>query len=519
MRKSAFVRLFAVFLAVFLIWSGQAVAAASDTTSDAAKKIQLVETEGTVTITDSSNNTVALNGSGETRLYSGYHVATGKDSVAWFSLDESKAVKLDASSEVEIRSHGRKLELLLNSGALYCNVSEPVKANETFQIRTSTTITGIRGTIVGVDIGRTREGKDTVTVFRGTVEVRLADPASVNLPTIWISEGQSFSHSSDASEQEREAPAPLSEITEFFAASLEEDGLNAPWPVKVPKEAETEEPSAQVGKVSNLFVDGGGWSEDGDPFIDSGDPEPGQNAGSGEDPEPGEDTGSGQDPEPDQGSNYTVLWLNEDGTVLEKDENVASGSDPSYGGEAPVKTATAQYTYTFSGWDKELAKVTEDVTYKAVYTETVNSYTVTFVNDDGTELQSSQVAYGETPRYSGETPVKTATAQYTYTFSGWDKELAKVTEAVTYKAVYTETVNSYTVTFQNDDGTELQSSQVAYDEMPSYTGETPVKTATAKYTYTFSDWDKELAKVTEAVTYTAVYTETVNKYTVTFESE
>ena len=45
-------------------------------------------------------------------------------------------------------------------------------------------------------------------------------------------------------------------------------------------------------------------------------------------------------------------------------------------------------------------------------------YTVRFVNDDGTELQSDKLPRGETPTYTGETPTKAETARCTYEFAG-----------------------------------------------------------------------------------------------------
>ena len=215
---------------------------------------------------------------------------------------------------------------------------------------------------------------------------------------------------------------------------------------------------------------------------------------------------------------YTVKFLNEDGTELQSDK-LAYGEMPSYAGETPTKAATAQYTYTFAGWTPEIVSVTCDAAYTATYDSTVNEYTVSFLDEDGTELQSSKVPYGETPAYDGETPAKEATAQYTYTFSGWTPEIVKVTSDAAYTATYDSTVNEYTVSFLDEDGTELQNSKVPYGETPAYNGETPAKEATAQYTYTFSCWTPEIAKVTGDAAYTATYDSAVRKYTVRFLDE
>jgi len=83
-----------------------------------------------------------------------------------------------------------------------------------------------------------------------------------------------------------------------------------------------------------------------------------------------------------------------------------------------------------------VASVTGNATYTAAYDSSVNEYTVTFVNEDGTELQSGKVAYGETPKYAGETPAKASTAQYSYSFTGWTPEVAAVTGNTTYTATF-----------------------------------------------------------------------------------
>ena len=217
---------------------------------------------------------------------------------------------------------------------------------------------------------------------------------------------------------------------------------------------------------------------------------------------------------------YTVTWVNYDGTVLETDENVAYGTTPEYNGATPAKLGTAQYNYFFTTWDPAVGPVEGNVTYKAQFRESLTRHTVRFLNYDGTVLQTSTLGYGSTPEYNGATPTKPADAQYTYTFAGWDKEIKDVTVSVDYKATFSTTVNEYTVTWVDGDGKTLKTEQVAYGATPAYTGNTPIKTATKQYTYTFNDtWTPEIATVTGNATYTAQFNSTVNKYTVTWEND
>ena len=244
---------------------------------------------------------------------------------------------------------------------------------------------------------------------------------------------------------------------------------------------------------------------------------------------------------------YLITFKDWDGTTLQSGL-VAKGKAPSYTGEAPVRDEDTQYTYSFKGWKDEdgteyaanaaLPNASKDVIYTAVYTQTSKAYSVTFKNGDEV-LQSSLVAVGQSPSYTGETPAKDSTAQYDYTFKGWkdedgkeygkDETLPAVKGEVTYTAVYTETLRQYTVTFLDEGGAVLLSGLVDYGQAPSYTGETPAKDSTAQYDYTFKGWkdedgkeygkDESLPAVKGEVTYTAVYTETLRQYTVTFLDE
>ena len=193
---------------------------------------------------------------------------------------------------------------------------------------------------------------------------------------------------------------------------------------------------------------------------------------------------------------------------------------PAYNGAAPTKASTAQYDYTFSGWSPAVVAVTGNADYVAQYNGVVRSYTVRFVNEDGTELQSDTLAYGEMPEYTGTQPEKAEDAQYTYSFNGWDHEIAAVTGEATYTATYSNTIKQYTIRFLDEDGTSvLESKQVNYGEMPAYTGAEPTKAATAQYEYSFSGWSPALVAVTGDADYVATYSSTLQYYAVHFEDE
>ena len=223
---------------------------------------------------------------------------------------------------------------------------------------------------------------------------------------------------------------------------------------------------------------------------------------------------------------YTITWKNWDNSILDTD-SVEYGEVPQYTGETPIKEADAENTYAFVCWEPEIVAVTEDATYTAVFESTTNKYAVTFYNEDGSQvLGTSLVNYGETAIYPNSTPTKESTAEYTYTFSKWvtapngtiEDDLTNVVANRNVYASFTATKNKYTIKFVNWDNTELQNSEVEYGETPVYAGTTPTKESTAEYTYTFIGWNPKVTEVTGEATYTAVFTETKNKYTITWKN-
>jgi hypothetical protein len=100
-----------------------------------------------------------------------------------------------------------------------------------------------------------------------------------------------------------------------------------------------------------------------------------------------------------------------------------------------------------------------DITLTAFFE--LDQFTVRFLMDDGTPLSEQLLTYGQMPEIIAD-PVKEATAQYTYTFKGWDKEVVPATENVDYTAVFDATVNKYMVYCIDWNGELLSEQEVKY---------------------------------------------------------
>ena len=67
---------------------------------------------------------------------------------------------------------------------------------------------------------------------------------------------------------------------------------------------------------------------------------------------------------------YTITWADDDGTIIEVDEDVAYGTVPSFNSPTPTKEDTRGVSYTFKGWDSPVEFVQCDKTYTATYDKT-----------------------------------------------------------------------------------------------------------------------------------------------------
>ena len=205
---------------------------------------------------------------------------------------------------------------------------------------------------------------------------------------------------------------------------------------------------------------------------------------------------------------YTITWVDENEEPLETSQ-VAYGTVPEYPGEYdPSKASTEDYNYYFAGWDPVPVAVTGEATYTATYAAK-RKYTITWNDDEGHLLETSKAEEGTIPTYPGaQDPSKEPTAQYTYTFTGWDPVPVAVTGEATYAATFSSEVNKYTIRWVDDEGAELEVDEnVEYGTTPSFDGSTD-KPDSELYHYTFTGWDPAVEDVTGNQTYTATYDKT-----------
>ena len=114
-----------------------------------------------------------------------------------------------------------------------------------------------------------------------------------------------------------------------------------------------------------------------------------------------------------------------------------------------------------------------DVTF--TYETIASEYAVTFMDDDGNALNTQIVEAGQgalEPVSNGlcSTPTKDSTVEYTYTFSGWDKDFSYIINNTTVIATFTQQDRYYTVNYNDVEGQVLESYRVKAHGSASFKG-------------------------------------------------
>lgn len=239
-------------------------------------------------------------------------------------------------------------------------------------------------------------------------------------------------------------------------------------------------------------------------------------------------------------------------SLLGKENNFFVGETiPAYDADqygVPSRGEDLSGTYVFKGWEADEKIVvpgndvfeTSELYLNAVYETQYKNYTVKFVNDDGTEIETKKYHYGDKIDVPKD-PTKDEDNTYTYEFKSWSPDLTNHCYGdVTYEATYRKTYKYYQITWFNEDKKIETSTNYIYNErINAPTSSTPVTTVpSAGKELVIEKWvkcdatgeplkDKDGNEIiyvrgdraTEAAYYYPVFKEVGIAYTVTFFAE
>ncbi len=215
--------------------------------------------------------------------------------------------------------------------------------------------------------------------------------------------------------------------------------------------------------------------------------------------------------------------------------------------DAPSKEPTTELTFKFEEWQLDGIKydfttpVTQDITLKAKWTSSPRLYTVTFNTEGGTVVDPQEVEYGGHATRPAD-PTRESTAQYNYEFEGWyknnggiiekekfDFENTEITADTTIVANWTNILREYTVTFDSDGGTEVESQTKQWNEKVDRP-KNPTRQPSVSVFYTFDSWHKKNGSMIDQQPYNfdspvvgdielvAIWNSSIRSYYVTFDS-
>ncbi|MBE5731744.1 MAG: hypothetical protein E7353_01805 [Clostridiales bacterium] len=220
--------------------------------------------------------------------------------------------------------------------------------------------------------------------------------------------------------------------------------------------------------------------------------------------------------------------------INDENGNKQSGTTLLYGSLIPAQTAPkkdndAQYTYSFKGWkvngedrywNFDSDKVTGNITLTPVFERTVNTYTVIFKNEDGSEYAKYEnVAYGSAISLPSA-PVKENTDSTIWAFAGWEgyEEGMTVSGNHTFVAMFSSTSASYEVSFVNGEQI-IKKETLVYGTLITAPDVIPTKAQDVQYTYSFKGWKNFVngeTTVSGNMTFEAEFNSVLRKYKVTY---
>ena len=158
-------------------------------------------------------------------------------------------------------------------------------------------------------------------------------------------------------------------------------------------------------------------------------------------------------------------------------------------------------------------------------------YEITFVNDDGTLIQTLDVNQNTKIEFTGETPIKEDDEMYSYTFCGWENEkgvilneLLYATTNETFKAAYNKKLREFVIKFTNGD-VLLSEEKYNYGDIIEYKGVLPTQIDSFGNEMTLVSWmidnthytNDNLPLATSNLTFVANFKEIKDFYTIVWD--
>ena len=188
--------------------------------------MRLLHYEGDVAIEDSSGNPRAV--MENARFNSGEAMKTGAASSASVGLDEGRIVTMDEKSRVEFQKQDGAVSMNLTEGKIFLDVSEKLGSDETMDIKTSTMVVGIRGTIVYVS---SEPVTDETAANMESVNLEGLSPEKgsiVSISQIGVLEGTAQITYLDDSKQEQSVSVDAGKKATVPEYSEDAEGIPAP---------------------------------------------------------------------------------------------------------------------------------------------------------------------------------------------------------------------------------------------------------------------------------------------------
>jgi len=180
-------------------------------------------------------------------------------------------------------------------------------------------------------------------------------------------------------------------------------------------------------------------------------------------------------------------------TFLNEDNSLLQETEVLKGTDATAPVSPTKTGYEFKRWDTDFTNVQQDLTIRPTFEEKILTYQVVFLDANGNIMKTEEVVAGESATAPTE-PTKLG-----YLFKGWDVEFDEVLENLEVKPVFEVIIAYYEVVFKDTDGTVLDTQQVREGfgaTMPSE----PVKLG-----YLFLGWDRDFNFVWSNMEITATY--------------